>query len=256
MTVTKMKRLASLGLLLLGGCASSAAPQPATGPSPAVSGPRTPDAVLADSIAATGGLQTWNAHKTVHVKRTVALQAMAMDGPEEQFQTRANKSLTLTTVTGVGPVREGSNGKVFWAQDPVNGTRLLDGAEAEQARVEASWNADIEAHQLFPKIEAAADSPAGLECLVMTPRVGPALRNCYDRQTHLQVSQEGTRVTPQGDIPFRSTVSDWRTVGGLKIPYLTEGHMGPVTVVATVNDVTFDEPMDDKMFEPPAAPSP
>jgi hypothetical protein len=255
-TIRTLALRSSLGLVLLGGCASSPAPQAAAGPPATTSGARTPEAILADSVAATGGLPTWNAHRTVHLKVTVALQAMAMGGPAEHFQTSADKSLTLTTVTGVGPVREGSNGKVFWAQDPVNGTRLLEGAEAEQARIEASWNADIEARRLFSKIEAAADSPAGLECLVMTPRIGPPLRNCYDRQTHLQVSQEGTRVTPQGDIPFRSTVSDWRTVGGLKIPYLSEGQMGPVTVVTTVNDVTFDEPMDDKMFEPPAAPTP
>ncbi len=253
---TMIRSFAGLGLLLLGGCASSPAPQPAAGPLATAAGARTPDAILADSVAATGGLQAWNAHRTVHLKLTIAFQGMAMGGPAEHFQTNTDKSLTLTTVTGVGPVREGSNGKVFWAQDPVNGTRTLEGAEAEQARIEASWNADIEAHQLFPKIEVAADSPAGLDCLVMTPRIGPALRNCYDRRTHLQVSQEGNRVTPQGEIPSRSTVSDWRTVGGLKIPYLSEGQMGPVTVVTTVNDVTFDEPMDDKMFEPPAAPPP
>jgi hypothetical protein len=238
--------------VLLGGCASAPAPQPAA----AVSGVRTPDAILADSIAATGGLATWNAHRTVHFKVTVSLKAMALDGPAEHFLTRTDKSLVRTTVTGVGLVLEGTNGQVFWSKDPVNGIRFLDGAEAEQARIEASWNSDIEAHRLFTKIELATDPPAGQECLVMTPRIGPPLRNCYDRQTHLQVSQEGVRVTPQGDIPFRSTESDWRTIGGLKIPYFSEGQMGPVTVVTTVNEVAFDEPMEDRMFEPPAPPQP
>jgi hypothetical protein len=251
----RLARRSPLGLAILAGCASAPAPQPAAVPAASTpAGPRSPDAILADSIAATGGLPTWNAHRTVHFKLTVALQAMAMGGPAEHFQTNTDKSLTVTSVAGVGDVRGGSNGQVFWSSDPVNGPRFLDGAEAEQARVEASWNSDIEAHKLFPTIETATDPPAGLECLKMTPRVGPAMRYCYDRQTHLQVSAEGARVTPQGEIPFRSTLSDWRTVGGLKIPYLSEGQMGPVTIVTTVNDVTLDEPMDDKMFEPPVAP--
>ena len=257
--MTIMKRIglgSSLAVGLgLGACASPPAPPAATAAAPAAApGLRPADAILADAVAATGGEQAWNAHRTVHLKVMVTLQGMAMGGPAEHFQTNANKSLTVSTLPGVGQIREGSNGKVCWAQDPINGIRTLDGAEGEQARIEASWNPDLQAHALFAKIETAPDAPAGLECLLMTPRLGPAIRACYDKQTHLQASQEGTRATAQGDVPFRSTVSDWRSVGGLKIPYSTETKAGPVTILTTVNEVAFDEPMDDQMFEPPAPP--
>ena len=79
---------------------------------------RTPDAILADAVAATGGVAGWAAHKTAHIKLTISLQGMGMGGPAEHFQTNANQSLTLTTLPGVGAIREGSNGKVLWAQDP------------------------------------------------------------------------------------------------------------------------------------------
>jgi hypothetical protein len=241
------------------GCAAKQTPSPATAQTaaaPAPPGARTPDAILADAVAATGGAAAWNAHKTAHIKLTVSLQGMGMAGPAEHFQTNTNKSLTLTTLPGVGAIREGANGKVMWSQDPINGLRLLEGAEAEQARIEAAWNSDLEAHQLFTKIETATDPPAGLECLTMTPRLGPAIRGCYDRQTHLQVSQEGTRTTAQGDVPFHATVRDWRPVGNLKIPYVSETQAGPITVVTTINEVVFDEPLDDHMFEPPAPGAP
>ncbi len=239
---------------LAASCAAKQPPPPATAQAapPTPPGVRTPDAILADAVTATGGAAAWNAHRTSHVKLTVSLQGMGMGGPAEHFQTNANKSLTLTTLPGVGAIREGANGKVMWAQDPVNGLRLLDGAEAEQARIEAAWNADLEAHELFAKIEAVANPPAGLECLTMTPRLGPSIRCCYDRQTHLQVSQEGTRATAQGDVPFHASVRDWRTVGGVKIPYVSETQAGPVTIVTTIDELVFDEPIDDKMFEPPA----
>jgi hypothetical protein len=246
--------------VLAAGCAGKQ-PAPATAQgapagASAVAGVRTPDAILADAVAATGGVAGWAAHKTAHVKLTISLQGMGMGGPAEHFQTNANRSLTLTTLPGVGAIREGSNGKVLWAQDPINGLRLLDGAEAEQARIEAAWNADLQAHELFPKIETAIDSPAGLECLMMTPKVGPPIRSCYDAQTHLQASQEGMRATAQGDVPFHSSVKDWRPVGGVKIPFDSVTQAGPITVVTTINEVVFDEPMDDKMFEPPAPGAP
>ncbi len=238
------------------GCAS-----PATGPQPATAGTstassaggRAPAAILADAVAATGGVQAWKSHRTVHQKLILTLKGMAMSGPVEHFQTSTDKSLTVTTLPAVGETRDGSNGTVLWAQDPVNGTRVLEGAEAEQARIEATWNLEMEAPALFTKIETAPDAPAGLECLVLTLKLAPPMRACYDRQTHLEVSLEGTRATPQGLVPFTSTVSDWRPVGGLKIPYASQMQAGPVTIVTALNEIAFDEPLDEKMFDPPGA---
>jgi zinc protease len=242
-----------LALSLACSCAAQPPPAPATAQAPAAAaGPRSADVILADSVQAMGGAAAWTAHKTIHVKMSLAFQGMGMSGPVDHYQTSADKSLTVSTFPGIGIVREGSNGKVFWAQDPFNGIRQLEGAEAEQARIEDSWNSDLEARALYTKIETVPDPPAGLECLSMTPRTGALIRSCYDRQTHLQVSQEGIHATPQGDVPFKVTMSDWRAINGIKMPYTTEMHAGPVIIVTTVNEVAFDEPMDDKMFEPPA----
>jgi hypothetical protein len=42
----------------------------------------------------------------------------------------------------------------------------------------------------------------------------------------------------------------------VKIPFDSVTQAGPITVVTTVNEIVFDEPMDDKMFEPPAPGAP
>jgi len=64
--------------------------------------------------------------------------------------------------------------------------------------------------------------------------------NCYDAKTHLQVSQKGTRATPQGDTPFSSTLKDWRDVGGIKMPFSVDTQAGPITFTARLSDVKFD----------------
>lgn len=260
MTISRQARPTALVSLLTtlaaAGCAGHTAPPPATAVAAATPGLRSPDAILADSVQATGGAAAWQAHQTQHTKMTIGLQGMGMGGPAEHFQTRTNKSLMISTLPGVGQVLEGSNGEVAWSQDPVNGLRFLDGAEAEQSRIESAWNPDLSARELYARVETAAGAPAGLECLTLTPRTGSAIRSCYDARTHLQVSQEGTRATPQGDIPFRTTLSDWRDFGGVKMPYASETQAGPVTIVTTITAVTFDEPVDDKMFDPPAPAAP
>jgi hypothetical protein len=252
-----------LSLSLAGACASSPPPGPATaaGTPPAASAAapaapalRTPEAILADAVQATGGAAAWNSHRTAHFKIDTIFQGMGMGGSGERFVTSAGKSLVVTELVGLGTIREGTNAKVFWSQDALQGFRFLEGAEAEEARIEASWNTDMQAKDLFTKLEAASEpGPDGapLECVIATPRVGAPIHSCYDRTTHLQVLQTGIKATPQGDVPFRAVAKDWRDVGGVKMAFEAETQVGPITLVARIKSVTFDEPMDDKMFEPP-----
>jgi hypothetical protein len=41
-------------------------------------------------------------------------------------------------------------------------------------------------------------------------------------------------------------------VGGVKMAYASESQAGPITILTTIDQVVFDEPLDDKMFDPPA----
>jgi hypothetical protein len=260
---------AALALLALAAaCASSPAPPTATAAAPAAAPPatgaapantlRAPEAILADAVAATGGAAAWNAHRTARFQIDTVFQGMGMGGSGERFLTRAGKTLVVTTLAGLGTVREGGDGKRFWSQDPLQGFRFLDGVEEEQARIEASWNADLEAKTLFVKLASATEpGPDGapLECVIATPKLGPPIHSCYDRATHLEVLQTGVRATPQGDVPFRAVTRDWHTVGGVKIPFEAETQVGPITLLVHIKSLVFDEPMDDKMFEPPVPPA-
>jgi hypothetical protein len=224
----------------------------------AASPQRTAEAILADAVAATGGEAAWRSHKTAHFKIETTFQGMGMGGTGERYLTSNGKSLIVSELTGLGTVREGTNGKKFWSQDPLMGFRYLEGAEAEAARIESAWNAELDAKKLFVKLEAANETgPDGakLECVIATPKLGAPIKSCYDRTTHLQVLQTGIRATPQGDVPFHAIVKDWREAGGVKIPFEAETQVGPVTLLVKVKSVKFDEPMDDKMFEPPVPPA-
>jgi hypothetical protein len=262
-------------MLFAAACASTMTPPPAaTAPAatgPAASAPpaiptsataagapaaraRPPEAILADAVQATGGAAAWQRHKTAHFKIDTTFQGMAMGGTGERFMTNTGKSLTVGEFVGLGTVREGTNGKVAWSQDAVQGFRFLEGAEAEEARIDAAWNAELQANELFTKLDGAMEpGPDGtaLECVIATPRAGAPIHSCYDRTTHLQVLQTGIKATPQGDVPFRCISRDWRDVGGVKIAFEAETQVGPITLLVHFKSVTFDEPMDDKLFEPP-----
>lgn len=239
--------------LTLAGASARAADGGVTGlgAAPLLKGPRTVEVILADVARALGSDAAWKAHKNVRMKLEMSFQGMGISGAGERFATNKDKALVVTDLPGMGTIKEGSNGKVFWSQDPINGTRALSGAEADQAWLESVWNAELRSNELYKAIELAPSSPPGQECLVMTPHEAPVVTNCYDAKTHLQVTQKGTRPTPQGDTPFSSTLKDWREVGGLKMAFAVDTQAGPITFTARMSDVKFDVPMDEKMFEPP-----
>src|SRR5262249_41985728 len=93
-------------------------------------------------------------------------------------------------------------------------------------------------------------------CIVATPKLSPPLRTCYDPRTHLQVTQSGVHPGPEGDMPFRQIIRAWKDFGGIKMPSESNTQLGPITTVDQITSVTFDEPMDDKMFDPPKLDTP
>jgi hypothetical protein len=212
-------------------------------------------AILADVVAAMGGEAAWSSHKTMFETFELTFAGLGMNGTGERTATKDDRSLLTTQLPGIGTSREGSNGKVLWSEDPINGLRLLAGAEAEIARIESAWAPELHFAKLFKKIEAANETGPGgvaLECLVLTPREAPPLTNCYDATTHLQVLQKGSHPTPQGDTPFTSTLKDWRNVQGLKMPFAVETQTGPITFNMRITELKLDVPVDEKTFEPPA----
>ena len=93
--------------------------------------------------------------------------------------------------------------------------------------------------------------------LLLTPKLGPALTRCYDAKTHLAVIERGVRAGPQGNTPFVARVKDWRPVGDMKMPFVTEMQVGPLSFLGTVTSTELDGAIDASAFAvpEPAAPS-
>jgi len=164
-----------------------------------------------------------------------------------------------TDVPGTGAFRAGVSPTVPWSDDPINGLRVLSGAEGEQARIDAAWVLELRANELFKTIEVTQETGPGgapLECLVLTPKEAKPYTSCYDTKTHLQVSFKGTHTTPQGDLPFLSVPRDWKEIGGLKVPTSLDTQQGPITFTMRVSEYKLDEPVDEQLFEQPKPPAP
>jgi zinc protease len=217
---------------------------------------RSPDEVLADYVNAIGGEAAWKRHKSVHMKRRLEVKGMQLSGTEERWGAAGDKTLSVTTISGMGSFRQGSDGKVAWSEDPINGLRILEGPEAEEAKTEAAWNGELEMKKLFTKLRAVPPPdppPAGhkYECLELVPKLAKPAVACFDAESHLRTIQKGSHASPQGEVPYKVTFSDWRQVGGMTLPYAEEMTAGPMTLLMQVTEVKLDEKLDAKVFALP-----
>src|SRR5262245_50714690 len=109
---------------------------------------RSADAILDDYARAVGGEAALKKHRTLHVRSAVEAKGMQIRGQEERWLTSSGKMLSVTSLAAIGDIRQGSNGKVRWSEDPINGLRILKGAEDEAARIDGAWNADVQMKKL------------------------------------------------------------------------------------------------------------
>lgn len=215
---------------------------------------RDVNAILADNVKALGGAAALGKHHNMHVVRTVSIKGMGIEGREERYATSTDKFLSTMTIPGVGVMRQGSDGKGYWAEDPINGVRLLEGSEKEQATLDGRWNAELDLVKLYESVKGVAapdnapkDQP--LECLELVPKLGKPTTVCFDATTHHRVFQTGRQASPQGEVPFEARFSAWKSFDGVFLPTLEETTAGPASIEARVQSVKFDEMLDPTMFK-------
>jgi hypothetical protein len=213
---------------------------------------RTVEQILADHAAALGGEAPWKGKRSLKRLQDVSVVAQGISGSSEEVLTSKGQSLALLTIPGVGLLRIGNDGKRCWSHDPINGLRVLVGVEAEQARLQNTWKADLRLGELYKSIKVvpAAGAP-GEECLELTPAEGKPSVQCFDATTHLPTTIRGIAASPQGESPFVARVSDWRDVGGMKVPHRQELVSGPATIVFTLKSLTWNVPTPARLFALP-----
>jgi hypothetical protein len=221
---------------------------------------RTADAILDDYARAVGGEAALAKHRSLHIKSDVEAKGMQIKGSEERWLTSKGKMLSVTSLPAIGNIRQGSNGKVRWSEDPINGLRILKGAEDEAARIDGAWSADVQMKKLYKSVRTVdppTPAPAGkrYECVELTAKQAKPTIACFDAETHLRAFQQGAHATPQGEVPYTAKFDDWRVVDGVKIAHLEEMSVGVMTLEQRIVEAKFDEKVDDKMFDVPKASS-
>lgn len=200
-----------------------------------------PAAVLKAYQAATGGA-AW--HGKAVLKTVADMTGQGLTGSVTALTDLHDGNSVVRGTLGPASFAQGFDGKVSWNQGPNGEVNLEQGGVAlPLALTTAYQNANLWWQPNFggAKVTSAGDKPCGkATCTVLdiTPKGGLPFQAWFDTRTHLL---ERT-VQTIGPETTTTTLSDYRSVDGVKVPYKTvvdSGHGKQYLQTATTAAVTF-----------------
>jgi len=245
-----MSRLLAIGVIGLLFTASQAA-----------EAPRTVDRIVADYMAARGGLSKIRAVQTLrqkgHAFGSAGRQAIVV-----RELKRPGKIRFEFTVQGMTGVYVADNG-AGWRVSPLDGS-LEPTALSEQAAADAMEQADFDGPLVDWKAKGHRIELAGQETidgrmadkLAITLADGSVRHDFLDATTHLLLRSEVTRRIKGHDVRVQMTFGDYKKTAGVMFPRKVEvGAIGrPQTLRVVVDSVEVNPPIKDARFTRPATP--
>jgi outer membrane lipoprotein-sorting protein len=211
--------------------------------------------IIEKSIAATGGRAASQNLKTTMAKGTMSMPGRGMSSSIEFYAKTPNKRLIATDIEGVGRIRRGFDGEVAWIEDPLRGPVSLDGAELEDARREAEFNAELKWTDIYKKAEVIGKEKLnGRDAwgVRLTPATGAPVTRYYDAETFLLVRQVGRSETPQGPLDVRVDFADYRDAGGgIQAPFMMRQSTPVGEFLIQMTEIRNNVDIDDTVFAKP-----
>jgi hypothetical protein len=229
----------------------------------AVTYAQTVDEIIDKYLAATGGRAALEKLTSRVVTGTISVSTPAgeLTGTIEVYNKGPVQQRTLVKIDasqlGIGQIVQDQrfNGTAGYTIDSINGNREMTGDQLETARANAFPSPLLNYKQNGTKIELVgrekvADKDAYV--LLMSPKTGPTGRLFIDADTYLIAKTVATvDAPPVGTIEQTLSLSDYRDVDGVKVPYKIRSSNQFQDVSITVTKVDQNSSIDDRMFSKP-----
>lgn len=229
---------------------------PAAPAAPAAEAEKLPSGkeVIERFIAATGGREAYDKLKNRVTKGTIEIPMMGMKGTMQITQAHPNMMVTSTEFTGMGLIRNGTNGEVVWDVNSMMGPRIVEGDEKVSFMRQATFNSELQWEKLYKSVEVVGvedvnGKPAYK--LKMVPNDGPEGHQFYDKESGLMVKTSTIAKSQMGDVPVEGTLEDYREVDGIKMAFRTTQQMGPNSIVIALEEVKHNVDLPAETFALP-----
>jgi outer membrane lipoprotein-sorting protein len=201
------------------------------------------ETILDKYVAVTGGKEAYQKHHNEVSKGSFSMAAMGLKGDVVSYRAEPDKSFTEIDLGGMGKMREGSEGNVYWSLNAMMGPHVKEGPEKSQAQISSKFNAEVNWRDVFKEAKTVGtDKVDGKDCykVQLTPSEGSPITQCYDKDSGFMVKMTMTAQTPMGDQTVDSYATDYRKEGDVMMPHSIKQSVAGQEFVITIDSVAFN----------------
>ncbi|MBS1840585.1 MAG: hypothetical protein JSS69_00060 [Acidobacteria bacterium] len=251
--------LASIFLIYTGPAHSQTTPAPKDPPAAEAKLP-TADELSEKCTKGSGGKDAWAKLNTMVMTGTVDIPTFGVSGKIEVFAKRPNKILRTTNVMdGQFVQKEAFDGQTGWASDPQKGLRAVTGAQLEQLRVESVFDTDARLKEVYPDLKVTGRTKVGdreAYIAVAHEAGNKTITMYFDAQSGLRIAEDSEGPDETGTVmKAHMLFEDYRAAGDVQLPRTIRIEAPNVSLVIKIEEVKFNDPVDDAKFAMPAADS-
>jgi hypothetical protein len=205
-------------------------------------------------IAATGGKAAYEARHSVVEHATLDFSKQGLKGSLTIYEAAPDKYLGVTELPGIGKIATGSNGEVAWENTALQGPRIKQGVERDDALREGAFNAPLYWKKLYVKTETAGtETVEGHDCykIVLTPKEGKPITEFYDRKSGLMVKTMATVSSQMGEVNAEIIYDDYRKDGDVLAPHRMVNRAAQQEFVIQIDSVEVNPDLPKDRFDLP-----
>jgi hypothetical protein len=206
-------------------------------------------------VAAIGGADAVRKYKSRRAMGTFSVPAQGISGTLEVLGAAPDRQLLRISISGLGEVQQGFDGRVAWLIDPMTGPRVLEGAAYSQMQMDADFYGELHDTKHYTKIETVGreefEGIPAYKVRLIRPS-GEEDFEYFAVDSGLLVGNSVTRMSAMGPLPAIAVFSEYKDFGGVRLATRIVQKVMGVEQIMTVSTIEHDK-VDASAFALPAS---
>jgi hypothetical protein len=211
--------------------------------------PPTANQVIARHEAAVGGRAALDAHSSLRMTGLVMLAIADIQGSIEIVRAKPNKYVEKMSLSQIGDMLKGYDGKTPWVLDGPDPGLLTD-ADADAMRRQADWYHEFTVTQAMrgARVDTAEFEGQPSWALTYASGLGDEVRAYFNRDSGLRIGEASSAGVGSATTVFGA----YKTFGGVQFPTRITTRRGTSEMLINILTVEFDKVPSSAFALPPA----